>query len=105
MAAKALGEQLVPIDCQDYVSEAEEIADMISDNRIAELADLDRSMLRELAEQLDDGAFDMDLTGFDQKALEELMTATPPEFDAAQEDQTPRLITCPACGKEFKRRS
>jgi hypothetical protein len=50
---------------------------------------------------LDDGAFDMDVTGFDNQALEELMTATAPEFDAATEDQTRRIITCPACGKEF----
>jgi hypothetical protein len=65
------------------------------------IADLDRSLLRDLAEQLDDGAFDMDLTGFDNQALEELMTATAPEFDAATENQTRRIITCPACGKEF----
>jgi DNA modification methylase len=87
MAARALGEKLVPVDCQDYANEKDEIADMIADNRISELADLDRSMLRELAEQLDDGAFDMDLTGFDQAALEELMTATTPESDVDAEPQ------------------
>jgi ParB/Sulfiredoxin domain len=78
-AATLLREKSAPVDFQDYDSEKEEIADMIADNRLAELADLDRSMLRELAEQLDDGAFDMDLTGFDNAALEELMTAAPPE--------------------------
>lgn len=60
---------------------------MIADNRIAELAEPDRTMLRELAEQLDDGAFDMDLTGFNQAALEELMTATMPAPDP-QSDPT-----------------
>lgn len=60
---------------------------MIADNRIAELAEPDRTMLRELAEQLDDGAFDMDLTGFDEAALEELMTAAPPESDIDAEPQ------------------
>ena len=43
-AAMALGEKTVPVDLQDYASEADEIADMIADNRIAELADLDRSL-------------------------------------------------------------
>lgn len=38
-------------------------------------------MLKDLAEQMDTGAFDMDLTGFDGEALEELMTATAPETD------------------------
>ena len=54
-AATLLEQKSVPVDYQDYASESEEIADMIADNRIAELADLDRSLLRDLAEQLDDG--------------------------------------------------
>ncbi len=86
-AAIALKFKVAPVDYQDYASESEELADMIADNRIAELAEADRSMLRELAEQLDDGAFDMDLTGFDQDALEELMTAAPPESDIDAEPQ------------------
>ncbi len=86
-AAKLAGLEVAPVDYQDYASEKEELADMIADNRIAELAEADRSMLRELAEQLDDGAFDMDLTGFDHDALEELMTAAPPESDIDAEPQ------------------
>ncbi len=86
-AALTLGATHAPVDYQDYASEKEELADMIADNRIAELAEADRSMLRELAEQLDDGAFDMDLTGFDHDALEELMTAAPPESDIDAEPQ------------------
>jgi hypothetical protein len=78
-AALSLKCATVPVDYQDYATESEELADMIADNRIAELAEADRSMLRDLAEQLDDGAFDTDLTGFDRLALEELMTAAPPE--------------------------
>ena len=80
-AAKLIGTKVAPVDFQNYSSEKKELADIIADNRIAELAEADRSMLRELAEQLDDGEFDMDLTGFDHDALEELMTAAPPESD------------------------
>ncbi len=86
-AAITLGATHAPVDYQDYASEKVELADMIADNRIAELAEADRSMLRELAEQLDDGAFDMDLTGFDHDALEELMTAAPPDSDIDAEPQ------------------
>ena len=78
-AARIIGADRAPVDRQDYGSEQEELADMIADNRIAELAEPDRGMLRELMEQLDTGDFDMDLTGFDNLALEELMTAAPPE--------------------------
>jgi DNA modification methylase len=86
-AAQLLGLDVAPVDRQDYADEKTEWADMIADNRIAELAEPDRTMLRELAEQLDDGAFDMDLTGFDSDALEELMTAAPPASDVDAEPQ------------------
>jgi len=77
-AAKLLQVAEVPVDEQDFATEADEWAHLIADNRIAELADADRAMLRDLAEELDTGDFDMDLTGFDYAALEELMTAAPP---------------------------
>jgi DNA modification methylase len=86
-AARQLGAKMLPIDRQDYASDSEELADMIADNRIAELAEPDRFMLRELMEQLDTGDFDMDLTGFDHAALEELMTAAPPASDVDAEPQ------------------
>ena len=78
-AAKLLQVAEVPVDEQDFATEADEWAHLIADNRIAELADADRAMLRDLAEELDTGDFDMDLTGFDYTALEELMTAAPPQ--------------------------
>jgi DNA modification methylase len=86
-AARVLKTDTAPVDYQDYASEQEELADMVADNRIAELAEADRAMLRELAEHLDDGAFDMELLGFDEAALEELMTAAPPESDVDAEPQ------------------
>ena len=78
-AARLLQVETVPVDEQDFATEADEWAHLIADNRIAELAEADRSMLRDLAEELDTGSFDMDLTGFDHLGLEELMTAAPPE--------------------------
>jgi hypothetical protein len=78
-AAKLLQVAEVPVDEQDFATEADEWAHLIADNRIAELADADRTMLRDLAEELDTGDFDMDLTGFDDESLEELMTAAAPK--------------------------
>lgn len=86
MAAVKLGVSEVPVDFQDYRNEGEEWADLIADNRIAELSSNDRGLLKDILEELDDGAFDMDLTGFDDSALEELMTAAPPEPVAGQGD-------------------
>lgn len=74
-AARLLSVSQVPIDEQDYKDEAAEFADMIADNRIAELAEPDMPALKDLLLDLDTGAFDMDLTGYDNDALVSMMTA------------------------------
>ncbi|MCK9569897.1 ParB/Srx family N-terminal domain-containing protein [Candidatus Pacearchaeota archaeon] len=73
-AAKILGLTECPVDFQDYENEAVEWADCIADNRIAELAEPDLPLLKDLLTELDTGAFDMDLTGFDTESIESLMT-------------------------------
>jgi ParB-like chromosome segregation protein Spo0J len=80
LAALALGMKAIPVDQQDYESEAAEWADLIADNRIAELAEMDMAKLKEDLATLDDGSFDMSLTGFDSEALEDLLAGpfTPP---------------------------
>jgi len=82
LAAQLLGVKQVPVDRQDYASDEEELADLIADNRIAELAEMDNTMLKDVLEELDTGAFDMDLTGFAEDALEDLMT----QFHVQDED-------------------
>jgi len=74
-AAQQLGVASVPVDYQDYDSEASEWADLIADNRLAELAQVDMTGLRDLLQELDVGDLDMDLTGFDLESLERLMTS------------------------------
>lgn len=86
-AARLLKAGSVPVDFQDYSSEEEELADAIADNRIAELAEIDEPMLRQLIEQLDQSDFDIELAGFDDKAIADLMAETAPENDADAEPQ------------------
>lgn len=74
-AAKLLECERVPVDFQDYDNEAAEWADMLADNRIAELAETDDEELKKLIQELD-GKIDLDLTGFDAVSLDELL---PPE--------------------------
>ena len=62
MAAKLLGLEQVPVDRQDYVTEIEEWADLIADNRFAELAEMDEWMLLSLLDELDNCEISM-LTG------------------------------------------
>lgn len=76
-AALLLQVEQVPIDEQDFASEADEWAHLVADNRLAELADADRSMIADLLKDLDaEGTIDMDLTGFDMDALDELLAET-----------------------------
>jgi len=78
-AAKMLGLKQCPVDYQDYENEAAEWADMIADNRLAELAEPSLPELKDLLEEMDTGDFDMDLTGFDNQDLENLMTSLNPD--------------------------
>ena len=62
----------VPVDFQDYPSEAEELADLLADNRIAEMAEMDNAMLRELFVDLDESDFDIDITGYTDAMVADL---------------------------------
>ncbi|WP_379551960.1 ParB/Srx family N-terminal domain-containing protein [Qipengyuania sp. DGS5-3] len=74
-AAKKLGMKTVPTLVLSDLSEAEKRAYIVADNRLAELAGWDDDLLSaELSEiaALDDG-FDLELTGFDSGAIEQLI--------------------------------
>ena len=78
-AAQKLGLSFAPVNFQAFKDAAEEMAVMIADNRLAELAEPSMPDLKDLLLELDTGAMDISLTGFDEKAMEDLMTACPPE--------------------------
>lgn len=72
MAAIHAGLSHVPVDYQHYDSEDDEISDLIADNRIAELAEIDKKMLEELFSGLDDEIIDASLTGYTENDIEEI---------------------------------
>jgi hypothetical protein len=74
-AAKLLGVECAPVDDQEYASEALELADVLADNRIAELSETDGAVLKDFLINLDSLTedFDMDLTGFDAMELERVI--------------------------------
>jgi hypothetical protein len=84
-AAKILGAQKVPVDLQDFENEADEHAHMIADNRIAELSTFDLASLKDLLVELDTGALDMEVAGFDERTLEDLMTQFHEDEDEEEE--------------------
>jgi hypothetical protein len=72
-AAALLNVAQVPVSYQDFETEEQETIFRIADNRIAELAEIQMGQIKDLLQELDDGATDMDLTGFDAEELERLM--------------------------------
>ena len=117
-AAGLLGLTCVPVDVQHYASPEAEMADLLADNRIAELAELDAGALKDLLQELDTGAFDMDMTAFDHDALERLMNQYQPDLTGAPVTQgqmdaagtgsgmgergdVKMKLLCPHCGEEF----
>ena len=119
-AALALGVDLVPVDRQDYATEAEEWADLVADNRLAELSELDQVALKDILQELDTGLLeaigaDLELTGFTDQAMAEVMSqfqeeAEVEEVEVPEPPEQPvsrlgdvwelgRVVQCPRCGK------
>lgn len=71
-AAKAEGLTKVPCVFVDHLSEAQKKAYIIADNRMALDAGWDEDLLRVEIESLQEEAFDLSLTGFDEKELFDL---------------------------------
>ena len=74
-AALLIGCETIPVDEQDYASEAEELADLLADNRLSELAELDEDDLRKVLKSIADADpnFDIELTGFMEDEIRKLM--------------------------------
>ena len=85
-AARLLNLPQVPVDYQDYDSPEQELADLLADNRIAELADLYLPDVTDIFAALDTGAFDMSLTGYSDKEIEALMAPPSDGMSSGEED-------------------
>jgi len=89
-AAKRLGVDVVPVDRQDYANEAEEWADLIADNRLAELAETDESLLKDLLTEVAGTNLDPELTGYTTDAIDDLIAGATPAPEV-EEDDVPEL--------------
>lgn len=74
-AALLEGVKEVPVDYQNYTTEAEEYADLVADNRIAELAETDNKLLADILADIDTGEIPVELTGYTEDEVANLVTA------------------------------
>ena len=86
-AALFMGAEFVPVDYQDYESEEAELADLLADNRIAELAEMDEKLLAEIFHSIDLVDFETQLTGYTKDEIDEIIIVNTEEnsvdFDEA----------------------
>ena len=75
-AARLLNAEFVPVEYQDYQSEAEEYADLIADNRLAELGQIDDEMLKDLLTEMD--LETINLTGYTSDEIDALLEGAQP---------------------------
>lgn len=88
-AALQLGATAVPIDVQDFATEADEWAHLVADNRIAELADMNQSGLEDLLRDLGEADdFDLTLTGFDTAEIDRMLADDSEADDIAEESDS-----------------
>lgn len=76
-AALKAGIPRAPVDYQDYESEAVEHADLVADNRLAELSGLDHKALKDLLIEIDIEEIDLELTGFSLDVTAKLFELDP----------------------------
>lgn len=103
-AAKKLGMEKVPVIYQDFESEAQEYAYVVSDNEIARWANLDNNSVFESLKEIE--IMDLDFLGV--KNIEAIKM---PDFEPVGIDEQgkldelePKMIECPNCGEEFDQR-
>lgn len=74
-AALLEGFKEVPVDFQNYATEADEYADLVADNRIAELAEIDQKKLAEIFAEIDTTELPMEMTGYTEKEAADIASA------------------------------
>ena len=116
-SAALLLECPVPVDYQEYRDEAEELSDLLADNRIAELSELDKAALAEIFQDIDAADIDASLSGYTGREIDQILKAVSDNlseddfeqfFEDADEDgekepsaKQKLKVQCPHCGEWF----
>lgn len=108
-AAKELGLEEVPVIVLDHLTEKQRRAYILADNRLAELSGWDVNLLADELQALREDKFDIEVLGWSDAELEDLLDK-PFEFEPASEEEQGKLdekkaqeidCVCPNCGHEF----
>lgn len=89
MAAQKLHMAEVPTVCLSHLSETQVKAYILADNKLALNAGWDNDMLKVELEELKDGDFDLNLTGFSDDELKDILVEDPTEVQEDNFDGEP----------------
>lgn len=104
MAARMAGLTEAPVDFQEYANEAEEWADLVADNRLAELSEIDNAMLADIFQEINISEIPVpeELTGYTSEEIREIAAALVEEVENVNEEEedtvpeeAPEIITKP----------
>lgn len=96
MAAQLEDLAEVPVDYQNYANEAEEMADLVADNRIAELSDPDTKMLAEVFADIDTGEIPFMLSGYTEEEYGNIVSALSEALHVKELEDPDAVIEPPA---------
>lgn len=88
LAAQHAGFDHAPVDYQDYASDAEELADLIADNKLAELSTLSADAVSSILQELDDP----NLAGYQQNEVDLLLRSV----DVSAHQRKAKEVALPA---------
>lgn len=92
-AMKQLGFQNIPADFQDFEDVHQELAFLVSDNKIQELAETDEKMIEIISLELPE-YFDLDLLAVKDLVVEQIDIGFDPEYEKEVTHKK-----CPKCGE------
>jgi site-specific DNA-methyltransferase (adenine-specific) len=108
-AAQKLNKDTVPVLIYDFQNEAQAIGYAIADNKLSEIAEWDFDELKSLMEDLAKEAFDLEMTGFAEGEIQNILEHEEVDIDnffeetqTSSEPEKPKTITCPNCGEEIE---
>ena len=99
LAADKLQLTHVPVGYQDFKSKAQELAVLVSDNVIAELATTSGPAMADILLELDKVNYDLLFTGLDKKEIEKFIDG-PVNMPSAEPLELGDI--CPKCGQEIR---
>lgn len=92
MAAKLKGWSNVPVDYQDYPSKDAEIADLMADNKLAELSQVDEILEKEILSEIEDESI-LSLTGYSEEELDNILNDLIDEAEEEEEEEEKKELS------------